>query len=197
MSIPAGILAREFRAIAAATDVPFRVVFPDGTVVERASASPTFTLTFRTRGAELRTVAFGYVGLLESYIDGSLDIDGDFALAVRAGTEGSYDSAPNLLLKLRNRWHEWRFSNRSIAQAKTERSAPASIRRRFGRIFKDRWRLRPWPWKWLPWQPPMQQLPSAVTVWVTASCLRFTGVRKPSVFSMFVAPPAGLEPATR
>jgi len=117
-TLPSGPLARRFGAVAAATRVPFRVLLADGTVIGNRGASPAFMLTFRTRGAELRTLAFGYVGLLESYIAGSVDIDGDIALAVRAGIESGYDRVPNFLARLRNYWHEWRFSNRSIAQAK-------------------------------------------------------------------------------
>lgn len=111
-------VARKLAAVAAGTGIPFRVVLADGTVVGNRDANPAFTLTFRTRGAERRTVAFGYVGLLESYIAGGVDIEGDIAMAVRAGSESGFDRVPNLLLRLRNRWHEWRFSNRSIAQAK-------------------------------------------------------------------------------
>jgi cyclopropane-fatty-acyl-phospholipid synthase len=115
---PPGVLERRLATVAAGTDVSFRVVLADGTVVEHGDASPAFTVTFRTRGAERRTVAFGYVGLLESYLAGSIDIGGEIALAFRAGFDSGYDRAPNRLVKLRNRWHEWRFSNRSIRQAK-------------------------------------------------------------------------------
>ena len=113
-----GALARRLVAVAAATEVPFRFVLADGTGIENRGARPAFTVTFRTRGAELRTIAFGYVGLLESYFAGDVDIDGDIALAFRAGFDSGFDRIPNPLVGLRNRWHEWRFSNRSIRQAK-------------------------------------------------------------------------------
>jgi cyclopropane-fatty-acyl-phospholipid synthase len=130
-------LARKLAAVAAGTKVPFRVVLADGTVIGKPGANPAFTVTFRTRAAELRTVAFGYVGLLESYIAGGVDIDGDIALAVRAGSESGYDRAPNLLLKLRNRWHEWRFSNRSIAQAKANARYHYGLGEAFYRYWLD------------------------------------------------------------
>ena len=134
---PSSALARKLLAVAAGAEVPFRVVLADGTVIENRGASPAFTLTFRTRGAERRTVAFGYVGLLESYIAGGVDIDGDIALAVRAGIESGYDRVPNPLVRLRNRWHEWRFSNRSIAQAKANARYHYGLGEAFYRYWLD------------------------------------------------------------
>ncbi len=136
-AVPSSALARKLLAVAAGTEVPFRIVLADGTVIENRGASPAFTLTFRTRGAERRTVAFGYVGLLESYIAGGVDIDGDIALAVRAGIESGYDRVPNLLVGLRNRWHEWRFSNRSIAQAKANARYHYGLGEAFYRYWLD------------------------------------------------------------
>ncbi len=115
---PAGRLARILAGIGAGTDIPFRVLLADGTAFRSGDAEPAFTLRFRTSRAQRRLLLFGYVGLLESYFDGSLDVDGDLALAFRAGIDSRYDRVSNPLVTLRNRWHEWRFSNRSIAQAK-------------------------------------------------------------------------------
>ena len=36
----------------------------------------------------------------------------------RAGFDSGYDRDKNRLVQLRNHWHEWRYSNRSLAQAK-------------------------------------------------------------------------------
>jgi len=115
---PSGALGRKLAAIAAGTDIPFCIVLASGAVFRHGSADPAFTLTFRTSGAQRRLLLLGYVGLLESYFDGSLDVDGDLALAFRAGIDGGHDRAGNPLVALRNRWHEWRCSNRSIPQAK-------------------------------------------------------------------------------
>jgi cyclopropane-fatty-acyl-phospholipid synthase len=136
-AVPSGAIARKLAAVAAGSGIPFRVVLADGTVIGNRGASPAFTVTFRTRGAERRTVAFGYVGLLESYIAGGVDIDGDIALAVRAGIESGYDRVPNLLAGLRNRWHEWRFSNRSIAQAKANARYHYGLGEAFYRYWLD------------------------------------------------------------
>ena len=62
-----------------------------------ARGAPAFTLTFRTRGRTARR-AFGHVGLLESYFDGDVDIDGDLALAFRAGFDGGFDRRTNPLV---------------------------------------------------------------------------------------------------
>jgi cyclopropane-fatty-acyl-phospholipid synthase len=116
-----GLLGRRLAAIGTATHVPFRAVFADGstyTNAERLSAPPALTVTFKTVAAELRVIAFGHVGLLESYFDGSLDIDGNLALGMRAAMDAGFDRSANRLVALRNRWHEFRFSNTSIAQAK-------------------------------------------------------------------------------
>jgi len=115
---PSKAVARKLAAIAAATDIPFRVVLSDGAVVQAHHAAPAFTVTFRNAAAERRVVAFGYVGLLESYFDGSVDIDGSLALAFRAGFDADYDQVVMPLVWLRNQWHELRYSNRSIPQAK-------------------------------------------------------------------------------
>src|SRR5688572_23710255 len=56
--------------------VPFAVRFADGREVRYSSGDPAFTLSFRRPRAYWRTAAFGHVGLLESYFDGDLDIDG-------------------------------------------------------------------------------------------------------------------------
>ncbi len=111
-------IGRKLAEIRAKTDVPFRVVLLDGHVLEDPDVTPAFTLTVRTRGAERRVMLFGYVGLLEAYFDGSIDIDGDLAAVFRAGFDSGYEHARNPLVWMRNQWHELRHSNRSLAQAK-------------------------------------------------------------------------------
>ena len=115
---PSLALARRFAALTANTDVPFRVIMSNGTVIQSHGGPPAFTLTFRSRAAERRAVLFGYVGLLESYFDGNLDIEGNLALAFRAGYEGGFDQTQTPLVRLRSQWFERRYSNRSLAQAK-------------------------------------------------------------------------------
>ncbi len=135
--VPSNALARRFVAVAAGSEVPFRVIFADGTAIESRGASPAFTVTFRSPGAERRTIAFGYVGLLESYVAGGIDIDGDIGLAFRAGFDSGYDRLPNPLMRFRNRWHEWRFSNRSIEQAKANARYHYGLGEAFYRYWLD------------------------------------------------------------
>ena len=117
---PGGLVGRRLAAIGAATPIPFRAVFADGSSYSNhdGRTQPAFTVSFKTVRAKLRVIAFGHTGLLESYFDGSVDIDGSFALAARAAFDSGFDHDSNRLVALRNRWHEWRFSNAALAQAK-------------------------------------------------------------------------------
>jgi cyclopropane-fatty-acyl-phospholipid synthase len=103
---------------AVATDICFRIVFADGTSFQSRESPPAFTLTFRNRRAERRVAMFRHVGLLESYFYGDADIEGSLAMFFRAGMDMDLAKPPAGLLRLRNAWHELRFSNRSIDQAK-------------------------------------------------------------------------------
>ena len=135
-----GLVGRKLAAIGAATPVRFRAVFSDGAVYTNCEAGqvPEFTVTFRTARAALRVLAFGPVGLLESYFDGNLDIEGAFPLAFRAALDAGFDNSPNALVSLRNRWHEFRFSNKSIAQAKANARFHYDVGEPFYKLWLDR-----------------------------------------------------------
>jgi cyclopropane-fatty-acyl-phospholipid synthase len=135
-----GLVGRKLAAIGAATQVRFRAVFSDGAVYTNCEAGqvPEFTVTFRTARAALRVLAFGPVGLLESYFDGNLDIEGNFPLAFRAALDAGFDNSPNALVSLRNRWHEFRFSNKSIAQAKANARFHYDVGEPFYKLWLDR-----------------------------------------------------------
>ncbi len=138
---PGGALGRRLAAIGAATNVPFRAVFANGstyTNADRLRAAPAFTMRFKSIAAELRVLAFGHVGLLESYFDGSVDVDGNLALGIRAGMDAGFDRNPNKLVALRNRWHEMRFSNKSIAQAKANARFHYALGEAFYKLWLDR-----------------------------------------------------------
>jgi len=135
-----GLVGRKLAAIGAATPVRFRAVFSDGAAYTNCEARqvPEFTVTFRTARAALRVLAFGPVGLLESYFDGNLDIEGNFPLAFRAALDAGFDNSQNALVSLRNRWHEFRFSNKSIAQAKANASFHYDVGEPFYKLWLDR-----------------------------------------------------------
>ena len=111
-------LQRMFGALAERSDIPFRIEFADGSVIGKPDADPAFTIRFCSHEAELRGALFGPLGLLESYFDGDIDIDGDISRMFRAGFEAGLDFQPNRVVKLRNRWHELQHSNRSLVRAK-------------------------------------------------------------------------------
>lgn len=132
-----GALVRRFAAMASTTDIPFRVVMANGAVVHAREEAPAFTLTFRTHAAERRALLFGYIGLLESYFDGSADIDGNLALAFRAAFDSGFDQGQTPLVRLRSEWFERRYSNRSPAQAKANARSHYGLGREFYRLWLD------------------------------------------------------------
>ena len=118
-----------------ATSIPWRIVFADRSERQSGDAPPAFTIRFLNRRAELRVLRYGHVGLLEAYFDGDVDVDGDIALAFRAALDMGFNKRRNALLGLRNRAHEFRFSNRSIAQAKANARAHYGL----GKGFFEPW----------------------------------------------------------
>jgi cyclopropane-fatty-acyl-phospholipid synthase len=112
------LLRKLFATLGARTAVPFRVGFADGSSYQNLPGDPAFHLRFKTPGAQWNTLANGHIGLLESYFDQSIDVDGDFAAAFRMGYEGRFSHSQTLSVNLRNRWHEVRFANRTIEQAR-------------------------------------------------------------------------------
>jgi len=140
-SPPEGIasqLARFLQAWAERSRVPFRIVFANGAQFRAGDTEPAFTLHFRTRRAEVAPALFGHVALLESYFKGDLDVDGDFALAFRTAMDAKSDAHPHPLVRIRNRWHEFRFSNRSIEQAKKNAEFHYDLPYSFYRLWLDR-----------------------------------------------------------
>lgn len=119
------------------TKVAFRVVFADGAAIRAGEGEPAFTLIVRKRRAEWRTLLFGHVGLLESYFAGDADIEGDLAAAFRVGMDAGMAPPPSGLLRLRNAWHEFRFGNASIAQAKANARFHYGLGTDFYRLWLD------------------------------------------------------------
>src|SRR5262245_17861836 len=117
-SAPPGPIRRLLADIGQRTEIPFRVMFSDGTEYRTRDAPPRFTVAFRRRRGERRVLRYGHVGLLEAYFDGDVDVAGDFPLAFRAAFDAGFADGTNPLVALRNRWHEHRYGNGSIAQAK-------------------------------------------------------------------------------
>jgi len=132
-----GMLQKVFARIGAGTAVPFAVVFSDGSEYRSGDAAPAWTMRFRTAAAERRTVLFGHIGLVESYLDEMIDIEGDLGSAFRAGMDATFDATPNRLVQVRNRWHELRFSNASRAQAKANARFHYGLSAEFYKLWLD------------------------------------------------------------
>jgi cyclopropane-fatty-acyl-phospholipid synthase len=128
---------RLLRDVGSRTDTCFRVVLGNGTQYQNRDSEPAFTVTFRNRLAEWRTALLGHVGLLESYVNQSVDIDGDLALAFRTAYTGGFDMRFRPLVRLRNRWHEALYSNASIAQAKKNARFHYALGTDFYRLWLD------------------------------------------------------------
>jgi cyclopropane-fatty-acyl-phospholipid synthase len=60
----------------------------------------------------------GHIGLLESYFDQQVDVEGDLGAALATGLMADIDPRFNPIDRVENGLHEWRRSNRSFAQAK-------------------------------------------------------------------------------
>jgi len=133
-----GVLTRTLDAMGGRTEIPFRVVFSNGHVYQNREGPPRFTTVFKSRRAELAALRYGHVGLLEAYFDGDVDVDGELALAFRAAFDSGFDSEVMPLVAMRNRWHEFRFSNRSIRQAKINSRFHYGLGEAFYRMWLDR-----------------------------------------------------------
>jgi cyclopropane-fatty-acyl-phospholipid synthase len=111
------LIENELRQVGSRTRIPFAARFAGGGEYRSRDQHPEFTLIFRHPRAYWRTAAYGHVGLLESYFDGDIDIEGSMAKCLAAGMEGGLDN-PRPLVKLRNRWHEFLYSNSNLFRAR-------------------------------------------------------------------------------
>lgn len=109
----------------ARTDIACAVRFTDGTVYCNRSSPAEIEIRYRKKRSEINTLLFQGVGLVESYINGGVDIEGDIKLLVRAFIESGPGLADrnrrqrhaNPMLRIRNLWHELRFGNRRVPRA--------------------------------------------------------------------------------
>ncbi len=115
----------------------FRLQFADGAQYQNRTGTPAFVIVIRRARAGLRIVLLGHIGLMESYFDGDVDVEGDFGEAFRVAFESGFERDPNALIRLLNRWHELRFSNRSIEQARANARVHYAIGTEFYRYWLD------------------------------------------------------------
>ncbi|MBC8007056.1 MAG: class I SAM-dependent methyltransferase, partial [Prolixibacteraceae bacterium] len=132
-----GLVRKMMSSMGSRVDGCFRLQFADGTHYQNRDGAPAFTIIMRRRRAQWRILLFGHIGLLESYFDADVDVDGDLGAAFRTAFDGAFEHDPNVLVRLRNRWHELRFSNRSIAQARANARFHYAIGTEFYRYWLD------------------------------------------------------------
>jgi len=121
----------------ASASVPFEVIFPDGDRFRTRDGEPPFALRFRNGRAQLRMGLFGHIGLLDSYFDGDLDIDGDLRALFHVALNGGSIGGPNALVWLRNQWHELTRGNRTIARAKANARFHYALGEDFYKLWLD------------------------------------------------------------
>src|SRR5207247_10457120 len=97
---------------------------------------PASPQSFRAAPPYCPIAAFEHIALLEAYFDGELDIEGNLAKAMAAGMEGGMDR-PKPLVRVRNWWHELRFSNASWRQARTNADFHYALGPEFYRLWLD------------------------------------------------------------
>ena len=115
----------------------FAVALPDGTRYASGSGEPAFTLVLRSDAALLATLTRGHIGLLESYFDGEIDVEGSLNAAFATGLMAQMDPRFNPIDPLQNNLLEWRQSNRSFEQAKANARAHYGLPARFYRLWLD------------------------------------------------------------
>ena len=124
-------------ALQARTGMSFAIRVPDGSHYRAGPGEPLFTLIFRTDAALLQAFTRGHMGLLESYFDQSVDVEGDLGAALAAGMLSGLDMHGKALVNVENGLHELRFSNHSAAQAKTNARAHYGLGVEFYRLWLD------------------------------------------------------------
>ena len=126
------------REVEARSGIPFAVRFAgrDMRVMFGRDGEPAFTVIFRRPRAYWRMVLFGHVGLLESYFDGDLDIEGNLAKAMAAAMQGGLDRH-NGLLTLLNRAHEFLYNNANWGRARHNAEFHYSLTPEFYKLWLD------------------------------------------------------------
>ncbi|ABD68576.1 Cyclopropane-fatty-acyl-phospholipid synthase [Rhodoferax ferrireducens T118] len=119
------------------TGMSFAIGLPDGSHYRAGPGEPAFTMLFRSDAALLQAFTRGQIGLLESYFDQSVDVEGDFGAALAAGLLSGLDLHGKALITMENGLHELRYSNHSPAQAKANARAHYGLGEAFYRLWLD------------------------------------------------------------
>ena len=134
MHYPMQALVDSFQA---RTGIPFAISLPDGSRFRAGAAPPAFTILFRSDAALLSAFTRGHMGLLESYFDQSVDVEGDFAMALAAGMRSGLAKHARLLNNVENGILELRHSNHSPWHARANARAHYGLGVDFYRLWLD------------------------------------------------------------
>jgi len=132
-----GALRSILEQIGKTSDVCFGARFADGREYRNREGVPDFTLIFNSAAAERRVITQRHLGLLEGYFDGDIDVEGSLQMAMRAGLQSGISNRPPFTVRVRNRLHEMRYSNRSRAQAKRNARFHYGLGEAFYRLWLD------------------------------------------------------------
>src|SRR2546423_15182069 len=90
-------LREDLEAIGAASPDVFQVTFSNGSTYRNRPGPARFSVRFRTRAAQLKSLALGHVGLLDAFFAGDIDVDGDLPAPLRAGMGTGFSHGKPLL----------------------------------------------------------------------------------------------------
>ncbi|TXL68700.1 SAM-dependent methyltransferase [Zeimonas arvi] len=124
-------------SIGARTGTPFEVVMPDGTRWRTGPGEPRFGILVRSQAALVAALTRGYVGLLEAWFDGKVEVQGDLGALFAAGAVGYGQLESRAVTKVENHLLEWRSSNRDPARAKANARAHYGLGADFYRLWLD------------------------------------------------------------
>jgi cyclopropane-fatty-acyl-phospholipid synthase len=139
--IPGGLMRpfvqKLIDALGARSATSFALALPDGSVYRSGGDPPAFRLVFHSDTALLATMTRGHIGLLESYFDQQVDVEGELGAAFATGLMADIDPRFNPVDKVQNNLHELRHSNRSAAQAKANARAHYGLGTEFYKLWLD------------------------------------------------------------
>jgi cyclopropane-fatty-acyl-phospholipid synthase len=112
------VLKKIWMFMGSKTDVCYKVIFADGSIYQNKQGEPEVTVIYKTSGAELNSALFDHTGLFSSFINQTVDIDGNPVQIMKIGDDSSGGiSLANPFIYVRNLWHDFRFNGRTIKQA--------------------------------------------------------------------------------
>ena len=93
--IPGGLMRpfvqKLIDALGARSATSFALALPDGSVYRSGGGPPAFRLVFHSDTALLATMTRGHIGLLESYFDQQVDVEGELGAAFATGLMADID----------------------------------------------------------------------------------------------------------